>query len=350
MSKKTVIFRGGKAYLEKEDRVPCLFVRDVIKHIPLDENQDYDKKELDEVLTKLIKEKDCEDELKWVKRCLKHDIRDFRRTNDVEEFLDESIGYKQVKEVTELDSLLSVMNTVVELEEGTLFKHIWAYIEKDYSVYNMLFNDSLGGFDLNHWIKHARIPREKGDWEIECEKGGYGMDRLQCYWNFHIDQNDYSPFKGEFGGYGTIKQTKWEGKEKVGEEIVPTSYGVDFTPINAMMDLPLELLEEVKIEQIDDWDGKDFHYHKLDPPVNTKKYWTPYLMIEAILWEISFLGPPEAQDKKHDEIMQRMDDFKKGLVETKPFNEFMDDLRDLSVEDNEKELEQGNSDPEDEDG
>ena len=60
MSESTVIFRNGKAYLENEDRVPSIFVRDVVQHIPIHETKDYDKEELKQVLKILIEEKGSE--------------------------------------------------------------------------------------------------------------------------------------------------------------------------------------------------------------------------------------------------------------------------------------------------
>ena len=110
-----------------------------------------------------------------------------------------------------------------------------------------------------------------------------------------------------------------------------------------MMDYPLELVEEVKIERIDVYDGKDFSYPKLDPPINTKRWWTPHTMIEAILWEISFMGPPIEQDKKHDEIMQAVDDVKNGLAKTRPFKELLDELKE-NLEEDEKDEEQEQND------
>ena len=319
MSEKQVIFRNGKAYLEIEERVPCLFVRDVNDIIPLD--KEFSNPEVKKLLAKLIEEKDCEDSEKWVYRLFNHAMRD-RRDGDFEtdeDFLNESIGYKNQKTVEELDSLLTVLNTPIQLEEGTKFSHIWNYIEKDYEVFNVLFTDSLGGFDLQLWIDHAKIPHEKGTWELECEKGGYGMKELCCYWNYTIDQNEYSPFKGEFGGNGTHL---WEG------EIQETSYGVSFTPINAMMDYPLVLDEIIKITNVEEWNGKKINWINLEPQINTKKYWTPYTMIEAILWEISFMGSPQAQDEKHDQIKERMEGIKSGEIKTRPFKEILDELKD----------------------
>lgn len=350
MSEKEVKFKGGKAYLEWSERVACLFIRDVTNHIPIHEDENYDNKELKEVLDKLIKEKNCEDSLKWVRRLTRNAIRDFQEDGDLQEFLDDSIGFKRVEHYEELDSLLTVMNTPIKLEEGTLFQHVWDYIEKDYEVFNVLFTDSLGGFDLQEWIEHARVPYEKGTWDIECEQGGHGMEKLQCYWNYTIGQGEYSTFKGEFGGWGTCKWPVWENDEHVRDDIKETSYSVSFTPINRMMEYPFELLEEIKIERLEVWDGKEYSFPELKPAIDTNKDWTPYTMIEAILWEISFMGTPQQQDEKSDGIQDTMDKIKSGEMKTYPAKEFLDQLReDLSVEENEKELEEGHDDPEEED-
>lgn len=341
MSEKKVTFRNGKAYLETNERVKSLFVRDVINVMPIHKNKDYDKKELKKLLEKLVKEKDCEDSLKWSHRLLINALKEYREDGDLEEFINDSIGFKRVEEFEELDSLLTVMNTTIQLEEGTLFKHVWEYIEKDYDIFNVLFTDSLGSFDLNNWIEHAKIPHEKSESERNSEKTGVGMHKLQCYWNYSVMQDDYSQFKGEFGGWGTHVWETWENGAKVKDEIQECAYGLSFTPINAILDYPFELKEEVKINHLEIWDGKKYSFPKLKPEINTKKYWTPYLMIEAILWEISFMGTPQQQDEKYDEIKETVDKVKSGEFKTYP----IEDLGNiLDVEENEKEIEEGLND------
>jgi len=336
MSEKQVIFRNGKAHLYSSDRVSCLHVKDVVKHMPIHIDKDYNKKELKELLEKLIEERKCLDSVKWVYKLLINALRDFRRGDmGLDEFLEDDIGYNNLEKTTELDSLTTVMNTDVVIEDGTTFGHIWNYIEKDYEVFSVIFLDSLGGFDLQKWIDHAHIPHEKGTWERECEREGTGMEGICCYWNAVIEQNDYSRLKGEFGGWGKHNVPIYEGDKMIREEIQECSYGVSFTPINAMLPFPFRLDEEIEITNLEFWDGKNYEFPDVTPAIKTKRRWCCYEMIEAILWELSFMGTPQQQDEKHDEIKERIEGIKDGTVKTLPFKDLIDDINEDKEENNE---------------
>ena len=59
-------------------------------------------------------------------------------------------------------------------------------------------------------------------------------------------------------------------------------------------------------------------------------------MIQAILWEISFMGSPEEQDAKCDEIKGTVEGIKDGSIETFSAEEVMKDLDEMFEEDEEE--------------
>lgn len=338
MNENTVIFRNGRAFLERRYSIPCLFIRDVTKHLPIHEMEKYKHEDLSNAVKKAIEETGSYASHKYATKSVVRELKNLSEEKiSLEEFLNEDIGNKAVTELKELDSLLTVLNTHVILEEGTLFKHLWNYIEKDYETFNVLFTDTLGGYDLQKWIDCAKVPYEKSTYDLEKEKTGIGMHKLQCYWNTSVEQDSHSIFDGEFGGHGTHKREIWENGEKTGEVVEDCDYGVSFSPINALLDYPLELLEEFKIDHLNIYKKRKFSYPKIKPAINTKRDWKVYDVIQAILWEISFMGSPEEQDKKSDEIKEQIEGIDNGTIETTSWEELRKDLDEMFEEEKEKE-------------
>jgi len=330
MSEREVIFRNGKAYLERKWSEPCLFIRDVTKRLPVHELDSFNDDDLSKAVKEAIEETGSYASLKYTVKRVKRELKDLKAGDiTMEEFLGEDIGQKAVEKIEELDSLMTAMNTTVTLEEGTLFKHLWNYIEKDYEVFNVLFTDSLGGYDLQNWIDCAKRPYKKTELDLECEKTGIGMEKLQCYWNSHIEQDDYSGFEGEFGGWGKHKREIWEDGKQTGEVIEDCNYGVDFSPINSLLDYPLELIEDFKVDHLNIYKKRKFEYSKLKPAINTKRRWKVYDMIQAILWEISFMGAPSERDEKFDDLQSTVEGIKDGTIETHSWEELKKDLDEM---------------------
>lgn len=327
MSDRKVIFRDHKPFLHTEDNEPVLFIRDITGKIPLHDNSSYDKKELKELLGKLLEKKDSYTSKKTAFGFVRDIIKEYEAKEiSLKEFMNYPIGYATIKRTKEVDTLLPYMGTQVELEKGTLFKDVWSLISKDSEVLTVIFAEQLGRFDIQIYTDHAKIPYEKSASEIAEEKIGEGMLGLECYWANTYQLEGMSYFGAEFHGYG-ITRDKYVNKGEPYE----TGFSLTFSSINSLMEYPLRLDEsfEIKLKHLGKKDG--YGIESLDEPIITKKEWTIYDMIGAILFEISWMGTPENQDMELDSLKETMDDVR----------EFFD----KTVEENEKELEHGKDDP-----
>src|SRR5690606_19495136 len=91
-------------------------------------------------------------------------------------------------EEEELDSLMLHLGVPVELEEGTLFDDIWAYIETDAPFYNIVFNKQMGRFSIEPFIEQAKKP---GRNRTEDDPND-SMQYLRLAWG-----SEYSVYEGE---------------------------------------------------------------------------------------------------------------------------------------------------------
>ena len=109
---------------------------------------------------------------------------------------------------------------------------------------------------------------------------------------------------------------KWEAQESIhvsgiGEpcEHGTTHYGLDFTPVNELVHLPVRLQSQMEIH-------KD--HEKLGEAPCT---FTLLDVIGEVYFEISFYGNPESRDQRGAELMESVRDVKEGranLVEWEP--------------------------------
>lgn len=293
---KKIIIKNDSVYLETSQFLPCIWVKDVTKHIPFHENNSYHEEELNRVIDELIKEQSPESSKHSIKGCLKNAIKELKRGDySLKEFLNEPIARKTFVKAEEIYSLLPHMQTQIEIKEGTLFKHVWEMIEKDAETYNVIFSSALGNYDLNQYIESSKKPFSKEDNDIKnC------MNSIELYWGFEINHNDYSYVYPAMHGYGP--QDNGDGTTIEG------GWSLTFTPINEYMNLPIHLNENVIIRHFISFCKKSdkINFNEISPSINTKKSWTVYDMLYAILDEISFMGTPENQKDEFEKLNDRV--------------------------------------------
>ena len=101
------------------------------------------------------------------------------------------------------------------------------------------------------------------------------------------------------------------------EGMTTQNYGVSMTPINEYAHLPIKLDKNVTIEEYRNDLRKQVHL------VESTRDLTLLEILDAIYYEISFVGGPEDQEKFVEEMGRRLADVKSGEEKTRPFDEIV---------------------------
>lgn len=213
-------------------------------------------------------------------------------------------------EITEIYSLAGYLQAILKIEANFLFRDFWNLILLDADFYEKVFAGSMGHYSLSHWTEDAQRKVENPD---------QSLSRVEVYHD--IDIHDYKHFKGRKNSKRKVQLpdrvmnvgTGFHGIgphtcEQTGVFTPEQNWAIEFTPICQYMDIPLQLDEKVEIP-FSGFYGKD-RPKTID--AGTKDF-SVYDVIEAILNEITFCGPPDDRDEKMTDLSGRMEDLKEEL-------------------------------------
>ena len=181
------------------------------------------------------------------------------------------MNYLGKVERDEIKSLKNYLNCVLHLEEGITFETFFNTILKDREFFNEVFKETMGGFDLNQFLKEWK----KTTNQKQTKKISY----LEIYRN--IDLKDS-------GGQMIIDINNiFEGviKKNNGDKETIT---LDFIPINDLKNLPIKINTEFNIP------GEIIEGINI---ISSVKEMTLFEVIESILYEITFYGDPTNRDR-----------------------------------------------------
>jgi hypothetical protein len=208
-----------------------------------------------------------------------------------------------------LSSLLRDLQTPIELAKGTKFSDIWAYIEADLDVFNVIFASATGGFSLSEYSAYAKKPVPRGP----KPDPNNSMKYLEAFWgaDYHGEGEDITIYAG-FHGRGPQTYDVGDGTKG---KIKDGGWGIDFTPINELMKYEVRLDNVLEITNLycGDWTGAE----NIKTLVKGNQVWTVYDLLHAILFEITWHGLPEDQAKESEMLIKRVGEISADLKKEK---------------------------------
>lgn len=239
----------------------------------------------------------------------------------VEVFWDkENVEYVK-REITHIPSAYHLHERPCEIEEGTTLKDIFIYMKK-----NIHFWDVILGNWCSDFIEEGLKPFEEEDKNQDTT-----TDYLELYWHGeHSTYKDQEELSGMttmcFHGMGRYNEDCEYGYYKKDDEV---ALGISFTPVNKIASVEIKINTMMKI----------YEFCKTDPLLKGTVEPTLFQILYAIIWELSFHGPPAKRDEKAQELAEisqeitdnpdsaiPFEDFKKGLEEK--FEDLLDDIDD----------------------
>jgi len=184
------------------------------------------------------------------------------------------------------------MNDAVEVEENVTFGDIFKFLIKDKEHVKFIFSASLYGIPFDSLIEDFK---KKARREEPCE-----LTYLEIIWETDCSEKELK-ISTDFHGYGISEE---------GESMIP--YGLDFTKISKLKNLPIKLNEDFEIIR----EGKNSRKDRV--LLKTTKSFTLFEIINAILYELTWWGTPEMRDKTWKEILEYKREIGSPKIKTKP--------------------------------
>lgn len=143
---------------------------------------------------------------------------------------------------------------------------------------------------------------------LEPDKPDDGsIEYLEVYWHATCHQGKDGSFDigAGFHGVGKYVEDNPEVGIKKGD---PTTWSVSYSPVNNLAHLPLRLNEEVKVHRFLKRSG-------IDVPLETRRCFSLLDVLDAILFDISFVGGPEDKVEFLEGIREKVDGIREEFGE-----------------------------------
>jgi hypothetical protein len=195
-----------------------------------------------------------------------------------------------------VDTVIPFLGETIKIDKNFTLGDFFKIIEKDIPMYETVFSHSLGHFSLQPFIndlkKKVKIKKDK----VKVIEISWAADQ----WKYK-NTNEIS-IDTNVCGYTTIKKIKNK-----------MAYGLDFSPLNELKNLPLYLNTDFEIFE---W-GDQGMENESKPLVKGTLEFTVYDVFTAILNEISFMGLPKNRDEELKKLKETVRECKEQIKNKK---------------------------------
>jgi hypothetical protein len=180
-------------------------------------------------------------------------------------------------ERNEVTTIKNYLNCILHIEEGTTFETFFNIILKDKDFFSEVFKETMGGFDLNQFVK---------EWKNNVEiKNNHNISYLEVYRDINLKDNTGIITLDVMNVFeGVIKKEDGE-KERL---------SLDFIPISSLKKIPLRINNDFNIP------GQIIENVNM---LTSVKEMTLFEVIESILYDITFYGDPKSRDQIKEDVM-----------------------------------------------
>ena len=201
-----------------------------------------------------------------------------------------------------------------EIEDGVTLLDIFHTVDQ-YKMLKMFISQYSWCAALGDFHAQAEEPDLSGEEEDPDE----AMTHLEIYWHADYSQFSKDPAYIELSPsfHGIGKPTAEEmGHCQDGKKY----WGIDFSPMYKLADLPVKLDTGVEF-----FKPRDYKPGR-KPIIKAERSFSLEDVLDAIYWEISFHGDPQGKRERLEELKERVDSIKDGTAKLIPADEVFKDL------------------------
>lgn len=222
------------------------------------------------------------------------------------------------------DNILFLLSDSCEIDDGVTLRDIFAIVERYPTLVSFIkgYSKCFHIDDFHKAVKEdLHATHETFDFE---EDNNYVIDYLEVYKFWHVTnykgKNSFS-INEEFHGIGHyIKDTEYR---KIGDK---EHISVSYSPMNEIAHYEVKINPKVTI--FEPFDSKKLASAEERTLIEGETYFTLLEFLNAIYYDISFVGGPDERKAFLEELQERVDDIKSGKAELIPMDEVFEDLED----------------------
>lgn len=222
----------------------------------------------------------------------------------------------------EVVSLIPFLNNVIQIEPDVTLYDFFHFLSRDKSLIQTIFASHMGHFLLSPYLeeleKNYDEKEEENSEKLVCIELSWIVDSF-CYSEFYNENKDNKELNRIFGEPSPPTKESDNKNEidiyidvhGIGDDPDRTFYGIEFTPLYKLKDLPIHLNTNFKIKK------RNVKSKNKKPKIliEGEKEFSVYDVIGSILSEITFCGFPEDRDDRWEEIKNSYEDIKEDLEE-----------------------------------
>lgn len=183
-----------------------------------------------------------------------------------------------------VESLIPHLSESITLEDGCRFSALFDKIVLDKPLMELVFSSHLGYYPLDSFIDEYNLQKEPLE----------PPNKLVISWSCEF--------------WGMLKEPTFDIYPDVsGQDLEGNACGLDFVPLYEWKNLPFELNTEVKV----------FEFPSGEARLKGTRNFTVYDVLSAILYEISFYGPPSEREEKVTELKRSIEELESLSEEEK---------------------------------
>jgi hypothetical protein len=241
---------------------------------------------------------------------------------------------------TKVKSFIPYLDEIIHIDQEVTLADVFLLFENDNNLVEIIFGSQMGHHPLSVYIediKKSCMDESREELEyIACSWRAEQFDYKKFYDRHKKDKTDpilgplHEPDEDDVNEvdvyvdvHGWGKYVPADGEE---EFDLPEhgSYAIEFTPLYRMKHLPIRLDKKFVIKE------QGIKGDEEKTLVEGIKEFTVYEVFGALLGEITFAGLPEDRDKRWNDVLDSIDDYKKKMDDE---DIDLDDLKDMLDED-----------------
>lgn len=218
---------------------------------------------------------------------------------------DESVGEGSYVEKDITDNWFHKRDYPCSLQEGVTLNDIFVFIGRELEICDVIFVNAFAKAMWEDWkkvIHQTRIVRADDFYHPDA------IEYLELYWNPEIcEWDNVKTIEGDnracFHGIGyELREDRPENDQHQpwGKKGDRTNWGIGFSPIIELTDLPIRLNETFDVK--DDWRKFKHDIKNVPSLISCKKHFSFEQIITGALWELSFYGSEEKKNEKKAEL------------------------------------------------
>lgn len=224
----------------------------------------------------------------------------------------------------QVEDLIGKFYTPVEVDDGLTLRDLFSFVRDNEDLKAFIAGYSWCGA-IDEFHKEMDKPIKKGE-ETSCE---YAVVQHDCEMQKLGKYGNTFDWNSDFVGIGPLSEhsRKFYEERPDGLPIPETErYGLSYIGINAIAHLPLNVETTIDIRK-NPYYGRSGGQKEEGIEYGKFKYKVSFgELLDVIYDDISFHGGPEDRDEVWSDLKETSDKIKEGLEETKPFDDFLEEM------------------------